>query len=29
MLRSPQHRQRIVAALAHAIEADVAARSVR
>jgi N-acetylmuramoyl-L-alanine amidase len=29
MLRSPEHRQRIVAALAHAIEADVAARSVR
>ena len=29
LLRSPEHRQRIVAALAHAIEADVAARSLR
>jgi N-acetylmuramoyl-L-alanine amidase len=29
LLRSPEHRQRIVAALAHAIESDVAARSVR
>ena len=29
LLRSPEHRQRIVAALAQAIEADVAARSVR
>lgn len=29
MLRSPQQRARIVAALAHTIEADVAARSIR
>jgi N-acetylmuramoyl-L-alanine amidase len=29
LLRSPEHRQKIVAALAHAIEADVAARSLR
>ena len=29
LLRSPEQRQRIVAALAHAIEADVAARTVR
>ena len=28
-LRSPEQRQRIVSALAHAIEADVAARSLR
>jgi N-acetylmuramoyl-L-alanine amidase len=29
LLRSPEQRQRIVAALAHAIEADVAARTLR
>jgi N-acetylmuramoyl-L-alanine amidase len=29
MLRSPEHRARIVAALARAIEADVAARTSR
>jgi N-acetylmuramoyl-L-alanine amidase len=29
LLRTPEQRTRIVAALAHAIEADVAARSLR